>query len=59
MPNDSAGHTCAFDVIAFDIDHMGHVNNTVGADEKCALVAGPVEGEMKPQGFSIPSRMGC
>jgi len=29
MPNDSAGHTCAFDVIASDIDHMGHVNNTV------------------------------
>lgn len=29
MPNVGSSHVCTFDVTAPDIDHMGHVNNTV------------------------------
>ncbi|MBN2973400.1 acyl-CoA thioesterase [Roseomonas aeriglobus] len=29
MSEDSRSHSCAFEVVASDIDHMGHVNNTV------------------------------
>ncbi|MBM7408182.1 MULTISPECIES: acyl-CoA thioesterase [Sphingomonas] len=29
MPDGGKGHFCTFQVVASDIDHMGHVNNTV------------------------------
>lgn len=29
MPEGGSSHVCTFDVTSLDIDHMGHVNNTV------------------------------